>query len=176
MSRTTQEIEEILAPVILPLGYEIVDIEIAGEGGKRILRIFIDRRADSDIVTTENHQETNKSVTLDDCEKVSIVAGEALDKVSTIEFLRNPYVLEVSSPGIARVLKKPKDFLRFKGKLARVSVFEPINGSRNFVGRIVNFENDVLTLALSDGSEGARIASFTLKSIARARLEPDTEI
>ncbi len=175
-------IEEILTPTLASLGYEIVDVEIASENGRRILRIFIDFIWNPNDTASETDR---KTITLDDCEKASVAIGEVLDRTTTVDFLNMPYVLEVSSPGITRPLKKPKDFLRFKGKMVKVSVFEPINGSRNFIGTILNFENDVLTLKLSadflstlnkEKSSATETASFALKSIARARLEPEIKI
>jgi ribosome maturation factor RimP len=166
------KIENILAPVLEKLGFEIVDVEFSNSPEGRILRIFIDIYQPD----ATNPSITAKAITLADCEKASAAAGEVLDGITTIDALKGHYILEVSSPGINRVLKKPKDFLRFRGKLAKISVYEPINGSRHFTGRILNLENDVLTIALNDDTPNNGIgatASFSLKSIARARLEPE---
>lgn len=149
-----EEIEKIISPVVEAMGFEVVDVQYLSEAGSWVVRIFADTPAGS------------PSITLADCEKLSAAIGEVLDKTDIIPA---NYSLEVSSPGVDRVLKKERDFLRFKGKSARVTTFAPIGDRRNFTGKILGFENDVLTLELEDKTTVA----FNLKQVARARLVPE---
>jgi ribosome maturation factor RimP len=89
--------------------------------------------------------------------------------VDASNIIQDGYVLEVSSPGLDRVLKKENDFVRFKGKTAKISVFEPINGQRNFIGEILSAENG--SVALKDSS--GKTVEIKIDKMARARLEPD---
>ena len=109
MSRqtTVARVEEVCERVGQAEGIEIVEVELKGSGRNQLLRIFIDKP---------------EGVTHTDCEIVSQKVGDLLDAEDT---LPGHYVLEVSSPGIERKLKKPADFRRFEGKKIRVVMREP---------------------------------------------------
>ena len=97
-------------------GLELIEVEFVKEGSEWYLRLYLDKE--------------NGTVELDDCEKISRLVSDQLDKKDPIE---QAYRLEVSSPGIERPLKRDKDFLRFKGEKVRAKVFMPINGQKEFV-------------------------------------------
>ncbi len=78
-------------------------------------------------------------------------------------------MLEVSSPGLDRILKKESDFIKFMGKKARVSTFAPVNGQRNFLGNIVSCADGKLTI----DNESGKAVVLDIQGIARARLEPE---
>src|SRR5512136_2488935 len=98
---------ELAAPVTDALGLELVEVEYRQEGGRMVLRIYVDRVG---------------GVTLDDCAKVSRELDDILDAE---DFIRGKYTLEVSSPGLNRQLKKASDFERFVGRLVKIRTFEP---------------------------------------------------
>jgi ribosome maturation factor RimP len=146
-----KEIENLIVPTILQEGMELVDLHYLAEHGKKVVRVFLDKPG---------------GITLGDCEKMSDKLGAVLDKSNVVP---DAYVLEVSSPGLDRVLKKDADFVRFKGQKARISVFAPIDGQRNFIGKIVAAGNGSVTLEDDTGKQ----VSIAVDIIARARLEPD---
>jgi ribosome maturation factor RimP len=146
-----KKLENLLNPVAEKENVEITDIEYVKEDGAWILRIFIDK---------EN------GVNMNDCERVSRAVSAILDDN---EILQDSYILEVSSPGLDRIIKKEKDFKRFMGCKIRLQTFETVNGQKNFLGEIINFENNKLTI--NDVTKGA--ADIDFSQIKRANLEPD---
>ena len=133
-------------------GFELVDLKVASHNGKPLLQLFVDREAGG--------------VLLDDCAALSEKVGECLDKNY---FYENGYFLEVSSPGIDRVIKKEKDFKRFMGKHVKIRLKRPVNNSRVYYGDIAGFENGQVLLSGD--------LKFSLEDIDEARLHPtDDEI
>ncbi|MGB9839761.1 ribosome maturation factor RimP [Thermovenabulum sp.] len=112
--------------------YELVDVEFVKEGGNWYLRYYIDKPG---------------GVTLDDCQEVSEEISRLLDIYDPIP---QRYILEVSSPGVERPLKKDSDFIRFKGKEIEVKTFEPISGKKSFTGILVDFIDGVIVLKEKD--------------------------
>ena len=125
-------VREILDSLLLEEGLELVDIEYRREGRGRVLRIYIDKEG---------------GVTVDDCAKISRELGALLDVHDVIP---SSYTLEVSSPGLTRALKKPRDFNRFRGKRVKIKTKIDIEGRRIFIGRLLDFVDDVATV-LVDG-------------------------
>ena len=133
-------------------GFELVDLKLASHNGKPLLQLFVDREVGG--------------VNLDDCAALSEKVGEYLD---TNNIYENGYFLEVSSPGVDRVIKKEKDFKRFAGQQVMLRLKRPVNGSRVYYGAIDGFENGQVLL-----SGGLK---FSLEDIGEARLHPaDDEI
>src|SRR3954449_6535428 len=135
VSRSIQErVQEIADRVAIDHGLELVHCEVAGPENKPIVRLFIDK---------EN------GVTHEDCSAVSQYLGTILD---VEDFIHASYTLEVSSPGLESGLYKPSDFERFAGSNAKLKTRQPIDGQRNFRGRLIGVEgNDVL---LEDRTSG----------------------
>jgi ribosome maturation factor RimP len=134
-------------------GLELVHAEVAGPVNKPIVRIFIDKPA---------------GVTHQDCSEISLHVGTILD---VEDFIHSSYTLEVSSPGLERGLYKREDYERFAGQLARMKTRKPINGQRNFRGRLLGINgSEVLFEDLTSGR--VRVA---LDSIAKANLELNVE-
>ena len=147
-STIEREVENTLAQS----GFELVDLRMASHNGKPLLQVFVDREVGG--------------VNLDDCADLSEKVGTCLD---TNNYYENGYFLEVSSPGIDRVIRKEKDFKRFAGQQAMVRLKRPVNGSRGSYGAIDGFENGQVLL-----SGGLK---FSLEDIDEARLHPaDDEI
>ncbi|MBX7257155.1 MAG: ribosome maturation factor RimP [Candidatus Hydrogenedentes bacterium] len=121
-----------LEPELAQQGYELVEVEVAGGSGRSILRVFIDKE---------------KGITLDDCAAVSQFLGPLLDKE---ELISGSYVLEVSSPGFDRPVRKPADFGRFAGERIKVKTHLPVEGRKRFAGTLRGFENGAV-LVESEG-------------------------
>jgi len=145
------QIEELLTPEAANEVIEIVDIEFVKENGQKILRIFIDN---------EN------GINLDDCAKMSHIFGVKLDEA---DIIKEEYVMEVSSPGIDRILKKEKDFLRFKGFKIKVVTAAAINNQKHFSGRLAAAaDNKIVMDDLTNG-----IVEIEISNIIRAKVDPE---
>lgn len=123
-----QRVEALITPIIRDQGLELVDVEYVKEGAHWYLRIYIDKEGGVDI---------------DDCTNVSHAVSEILDRDNPIA---QAYMLEVSSPGLERPLKKDEDFLRFASKLVRVLTKEPYEGYQEFTGYLVGLIEDAIVL------------------------------
>ena len=143
------------------MGYELVDVETSPRG--RLFRVFIDRRAAPGGV---DPKAADAGVTIDDCTAVSNQLTR-LFAVEDVDYDR----LEVSSPGLDRVLKKAKDFERFAGEQAQVKLRLAVNNQRNFSGVIVGMRDDRVVLRTGEG-EAATEHEFPLASVDKARLVP----
>ena len=130
--------EELVLPIIEEHGFELVDIEYVKEGSNYYLRVYADKEG---------------GITIDDCVEVSRTLNPELDKYEK-EF-KEPYILEVSSPGLLRPLKKDKDFTRNLGKMLEIKLFKPFEGSRikEFEAELKTFDGDTITVILEDDTE-----------------------
>jgi len=153
MTQQNQEsidrIREVVTPILESMGLDLFDLEWSGRGTGNHLRIFIDKAA---------------GITLEDCEQASRFIGHALDVADPIP---GSYVLEVSSPGLDRPLRKPEDYIRSIGKLVRLKFNHPIRGAWMMTGHLRRFEDGGLEVDPGDGTS-VRIA---LTELALARLE-----
>lgn len=143
----TQEVTDLVAPILEEMGYELVDVAWVMKSGRWVLQLFIDKEG---------------GVTIDDCAAVS---GEIGDLIDVRDIIPHGYVLEVSSPGLDRPLKKLKDFRGAIGRKVKIRTARPKEGRRNFTGRLERVEEDVITL-LVDGTE----QSFALEELEKANL------
>jgi ribosome maturation factor RimP len=132
----TGEITGLAEPILETMGFELVDVEYLCERGRWVLRLYIDKE---------------KGVTLDDCARVSRELGDLMD---ARDLISHSYVLEVSSPGLNRPLRKERHFLRVVGKKIKVRACAPVNGRRNFTGTLIDFREDTLFI----DSNGERVA------------------
>jgi ribosome maturation factor RimP len=148
-----KEVEQKITPLVEAEHMELVDVQYVPEQGKKVLRIFLDKEG---------------GVHLADCEKMSRLIGAFLDQTDLVP---ESFVLEVSSPGLDRVLKKEKDFVRFIGHKAKITVYAPIDGQRNFIGNILEAGNNSVTV---DDATGKKV-SLSLDIIAKAHLEPELD-
>lgn len=114
-----QVITELAKPIVEDLNYELVDVEFVKEGANWYLRIYIDKAG---------------GIGIDDCQAVSERISDILDEKDPIE---QSYYLEVSSPGLERPLKTERDFIKYKGELVEIKVFQPIDGKKIFEGELV---------------------------------------
>ncbi len=127
--------EELLTPIAQEGGYEIVDVEYVREGGNRFLRAYVDKPG---------------GITVDDCEAVSRVLSDRLDEE---DFIEESYILEVSSPGLGRPLKKEKDYIRNMGELIEIRTYRPIDKQKEFLGVLKAYDDDTVTIEEEDGSQ-----------------------
>ena len=152
-SSVVDRVQSIAERVAIDHGLELVHAEVAGPDNKPIVRIFIDK---------------SNGVTHQDCSEVSLHIGTILD---VEDFIHASYTLEVSSPGIERGLYKRQDYERFAGSSAKVKTRKPINGQRNFRGRLLGIDGE--EVIFDDRTSGQVQIPFDL--IAKANLEIDVE-
>ena len=144
-----EQIEKIILPLAEKENVEIVDIEYVKENGENILRIYID---------------SPNGVNLDLCTKMSHLFGDEIDKNDPI---KEHYILEISSPGIDRILKKEKDFLRFKGFCVKVKTAVSINNQKNFKGNLVAVGNN--KIVVDDVTNG--IVDIEISNTTKAQVD-----
>ncbi len=139
-----------LTESLLPeFGMELVDVEFHFERGRGILRVFVDKEG---------------GVTIDDCAGISRELGDLIEAETIIDF---SYVLEVSSPGLNRPLTKERDFIRSIGKMITLKMSKPINKRRNFVGRLTNVKEGMISLVTYEND----FIELPLDAIDKARLK-----
>lgn len=147
-SNTENKVLPYLEPIVAENQLELVDVEFVKEGANWYLRVYIDKEG---------------GVTIDDCEVVSRALEAKLDEADPIE---QAYILEVSSPGIDRPLKKEADFVKYQGELIDVKLYKAQEGRKQFQGKLLGLEN----AALSIEEENGTIVRFEQKDVASVRL------
>ena len=144
-----EQLLSLLEPPVGALGYELVDVEFASAGSGGLLRLYIDAPA---------------GITVDDCERVSHRVSEILDVADPIP---GAYTLEVSSPGLDRILRTREHFERFRGSRIRVQLSLPIEGRRRYTGTLTGVTEDAVEMEV-DGEP----VQLELARIQRARVVP----
>ena len=136
---------------------KVYDVEYVKEGSDYYLRCYIDKES---------------GVTIDDCEKVSRAMSDMLDRD---DFIDDPYILEVSSPGLGRVLKKDRHLEYSLGEEVEIKLFKSIDESKNkeFSGILDSFDENTVTILLSEPEKDPGRISFDRKNIAVIRLALD---
>lgn len=140
-------VEQLVKPILDEEQFELVDIEYSKEGGNWFLRVFIDKAG---------------GIEIDDCGRVSEYLSQKLDEADPIP---NAYFLEVSSPGAERALKKVKDFYRAVGKPVFITTYEPIDGMKEFEGKLTAYDEQTLEVEI-----GKRKVPIPTDKVAGARL------
>ena len=143
--------EELLKPIIAENNFELVDVEFVKEGSNWYLRAYIDKEG---------------GITVDDCELVSRALSDLLDEK---DFIDEAYILEVSSPGLGRPLKKDKDFVRSIGEEVEIKLFRAINKQKDYTGYLKAYDKDTVTIEDEDENEMV----FERSNIALIRLALD---
>lgn len=146
-----EKTEKLLTPIAKMAKVSIYDVEYVKEGSDFYLRCYIDKE---------------EGVSIDDCETVSRALSDALDKE---DFIEDAYILEVSSPGLGRTLKKEKHLQQSLGEEVEIKTFQPVHGRKDFAGVLQSFDHDTLTLLEPDGEE----LVFQRKEIAVIKLALD---
>lgn len=146
-----EKTEKLIMPVIEQNQFELVDVEFVKEGSNWYLRLYVDKEG---------------GITIDDCELVSRAMSDILDREDYIE---ESYILEVSSPGLGRPLKKDKDFVRSIGSEVEIRLYKPMEKQKEFTGILKSFDKEHVVIEPEDGSE----KSFLRSDIALIRLAFD---
>lgn len=151
--RETYEVktEELLLPIAERNGVEIYDIEYVKEGSDWYLRAYIDKP---------------EGVNINDCEAVSRALSDELDRT---DFISDAYILEVSSPGLGRALKKDKHLQKSLGELVEIKTYKPIQGGKEFKGYLKAFDEKQITVVTEIAGE----LVFERSDIAAIRLAFD---
>lgn len=123
-----QKAEVLVAPIVEKYGFELVDVEYVKEGGNFYLRAYVDKPG---------------GITVEDCETVS---REFSDKLDEADFIDEAYIMEVSSPGLGRPLKKEKDFKRSMGEEVEIRTYRPINREKEFYGILTAYDENSVTI------------------------------
>jgi len=147
-TNTEKKIEELVMPIIEANNCELVDVEFVKEGANWFLRLYVDKTG---------------GIFIDDCEVISRAVEALLDEKDPIE---QAYILEVSSPGLDRPLKKDKDFERYKGEIVDVKLYKPFNGSKAFQGELVGLVDGKVVIVDENGEE----LGFDRKEVGAVRL------
>jgi len=142
-------LEDLIQPYLLDQGVELVDLEFTQpRRGRATLRLFVDRPG---------------GITLDEITRVSRVVGELLD---VHDLISSAYTLEVSSPGLTREIKKPRDYERYIGRLVRLTTRSPWQGKQVHRGILKGLANEEVSL-----EEDQTLVRIPLGEIAKARLD-----
>lgn len=140
-------VENMLKPILESNRFELVDVEYLKEAGNWFLRIYIDKEG---------------GITIDDCELVSRSIEVDLDRQDPI---KEPYILEVSSPGLSRPLKKDKDFERSIGKLIEIKLYKAIDNEKEYIGELISYTNEEVVI-----NQENKQLTIKRKDIAMIRL------
>ena len=146
-----QKTEAILLPIVDELGFELVDVEYVKEGSTWYLRTYIDKPG---------------GITIDDCEVVSRRLSDILDEK---DYINDAYIMEVSSPGLGRPLKKDKDFKRSMGEEVEIRTYRMVDKKKEFTGILAAYDAETVTIEFEDGTT----KTFNRGDIALIRLALD---
>lgn len=143
--------EALLAPIVEGLGFELVDVEYVKEGSNWYLRGYIDKEG---------------GVSINECVDVSRLFNEKLDQE---DFIEDSYIMEISSPGLGRPLKKEKDYARSMGKELEIRTYRAVNRQKEFYGILTAYDADTVTIEMEDEST----MTFQKSDLALIRLAFD---
>ena len=149
--------EQILLPITEKIGVQIYDVEYVKEGTDWYLRAYIDKEG---------------GVTIDDCEKVSREVSEVMDQE---DFIEDAYILEVSSPGLGRTLKKDKHLEKSIGQKVEIKTYKPIEKQKEFSGVLEKFDSESITISLKETEKqgNGKKMTFARGDVALIRLAFD---
>ena len=142
-----EKVTAMLHPIVDPMNIEIYDVEYVKEGQDMYLRAYIDKEG---------------GVNINDCEAVSRPLSDALDKD---DFIEEAYILEVSSPGLTRALKKERDYERNKDKPVEVHTYKPIDKCKEFIGDLKGWDDEKVILDVGEKEELIEIPKKSISVI-----------
>lgn len=145
-----QKTEALVMPIIEANNFELVDVEYVKEAGNWYLRVYVDKEG---------------GIAVDDCEVVSRALS---DKLDVDDFIEDSYILEVSSPGLGRPLKKEKDFIRSIGKEVDIHLYKSIDKQKEFTGVLKSYNKEEIVLQIEDTE-----VTFDRTNVALIRLSFD---
>ena len=147
MSKITDKVSQLALPIVEQAGCSLWDVEYVREAGTGYLRLYIDK---------------DGGVSIEDCEQISRALDPVLDEADPIP---DSYVFEVGSAGIERELKRPSDFAAFMGSEVEVRLYQPLDGSKVFVGELLAYQDGMVTIRA-----GQRELSFSKAQTAQVKL------
>ena len=145
-------VQEIISPILWALGLELVEVVCVGQGPRSVVRVLIDKPG---------------GVTVTDCEQAHKALGPALDVADPFP---HAYTLEVSSPGLDRPFKRLQDYQRAIGKEVSLKLRQPLNGQWRVIGRLVEADEQAVSLTVSIGAAEPQMLRVEQQQIADARL------
>ena len=146
MANIEQKVTDLLKEKINTLGYDLYDVEYVKEGKDYFLRIYIDNE---------------KGIDLNDCEKVS---NEINDMLDMSDIVKDQYFLEVSSPGIERILRKDEHLKANIGKTVEIKLFKAIDKQKQYVGELIEFNDEIINIKIEENT-----ISLDRKNIAQIK-------
>lgn len=149
MASIENKVNDLLKGKINSLGYDLYDVEYVKEGKDYFLRIYIDK---------------DTGIDLNDCEKVSNEINGILDEK---DLIKEQYFLEVSSPGIERILRKDEHLKANIGKNIEIKLFKPIEKQKQYIGELVDFDDEIVSIKIDD------VISIDRKNIAQIKTVYD---
>jgi len=149
-TQVIEQVTKILTPILEENNLELWDVELVKEGQNLYLRVYIDKEP---------------SVSLDDCTMVSRFLSKELDTLDPIE---NPYMLEVSSPGIGRTLRRDKDFLKYIGHTVDIKLYKARDKQKEFRGELISYKPEEDIITIKDHKD--QIINFSKKEVAICKL------
>lgn len=150
MSKITETVAKLAQPVVEQEGCSLWDVEYLREAGTWYLRVYIDKEG---------------GVSIDDCERISRALDPILDETDPIP---ESYVFEVGSAGAERELKRPSDFDKFMGSRVELRLYQPLEGSKSFVGTLCGYENGNVTINIAGAEK-----RFEKEKVAQVRLRAE---
>ena len=147
MSKITDRVTALAMPIVQEEGCSLWDVEYVREAGSWYLRVFIDKEG---------------GVSIDDCERISRRLDPILDEEDPIP---DSYVFEVGSAGAERELKRPSDFEQFMGSQVEVKLYQPVKGSKTFVGQLTSYDQGKVTVTV-----GKETMTFEKAQTAQVKL------
>lgn len=145
-------VQEVILPILWALGLELVEVVCVGQGPRSVVRVLIDKPG---------------GVTVTDCEQAHKALGPALDVADPFP---HAYTLEVSSPGLDRPFKRLQDYQRAIGKEVSLKLRQPLNGQWRVIGRLVEADEQAVSLTVSIGAAEPQMLRMEQEQIADARL------
>jgi len=139
--------EDLLLPILEKRNFELWDFEYVKEGKEFYLRAYIDK---------------DGGIMIDDCVDVSHELSDLLD---IHDYIDDEYILEVSSPGLGRTIKKDREFTKSLGKMVDIKLYKSIDGQKEFTGNLDGFNDDEITISIDD-----KPRSFLRKEIGSVKL------
>ncbi|MCL2742066.1 MAG: ribosome maturation factor RimP [Oscillospiraceae bacterium] len=151
MGKVTDAVEALAGPIAVGMGLELVEVELVREGGAQVLRLCIDKPA---------------GVGHSDCEALSRAVEHGLDAIDAM--LPEPYTLEVSSPGLDRVLKKDSEYAKYSGEEVELRLYKAVGGRKKVTGRLVGLDGGHIVILGADGAE----ARYERSGVSSTRKVP----
>jgi ribosome maturation factor RimP len=177
MTETSREVLDLLTPILAPLGYRPIAVEVLNLTKAKKLRVFID-----------HEPESATAIGIEDCVKVTKTLDVALDQIPRIDAIfKGAYELEVSSPGVERPLFVEQDYVRFVGKRARIHTFRPLTRDelenttyqeknpkqKNFLGLLNGLTGDKIQLAIPVSADRVERVAIPCSLVTKAHLDPE---